>query len=43
MIETADVFTSREGRLVRADGFPPHVERFSALGIDVAALLRAAS
>ena len=26
VIETADVFTTREGRLVRADGYPPHPE-----------------
>src|SRR5207253_4689894 len=30
VIETADIFTTREGRLVRSDGYPPHAERFSA-------------
>jgi pilus assembly protein CpaF len=40
VIETADVFASREGRLVRADGFPPHPERFAAAGFDLAGLLR---
>jgi pilus assembly protein CpaF len=39
VIEAADVFTSRVGRLVRADGYPPHAERFDRLGIDLAALL----
>jgi len=42
VIETADVFTTRNGRLVRADGFPPHVERFEAAGYDLASLLAAA-
>lgn len=41
VVETADVFTSRGGHLVRADGFPPHPERFARLGVDLAALLRA--
>jgi pilus assembly protein CpaF len=39
VIELADVFTTREGRLVRADGYPPHAERFAAHGIDLPALL----
>ena len=39
VIETADVFTSRDGRLVRADGYPPHAERFARAGIDLPALL----
>lgn len=39
VVETADVFTQREGVLVRADGFPPHPERFRRAGYDVAALL----
>jgi len=39
MIETADVFTSRGDRLVRADGYPPHAERFEEAGIDLARLL----
>ncbi|WP_233517433.1 CpaF family protein [Geodermatophilus marinus] len=40
VVELADVFTTRDGRLVRADGYPPHPERFAALGIDLTALLR---
>jgi pilus assembly protein CpaF len=39
VIETADVFSSREGRLVRADGYPPHPDRFAAAGFDLPALL----
>jgi pilus assembly protein CpaF len=39
VIETADIFTSRDGRLVRADGYPPHPDRFAALGFDLVALL----
>jgi pilus assembly protein CpaF len=41
VVELADVFTTREGRLVRAEGFPPHPERFAAAGFDLAALLEA--
>ncbi len=33
------VFVRRGDLLVRADGFPPHPERFAAAGIDVRALL----
>jgi pilus assembly protein CpaF len=39
VVETADVFTTRAGRLVRADGWPPHVERFERAGHDLARLL----
>jgi pilus assembly protein CpaF len=39
VIETADIFTTREGRLVRAEGYPPHAERFSAAGFDLTRLL----
>jgi pilus assembly protein CpaF len=39
VIEIADIFTSRSGQLVRADGFPPHVDRFERAGYDIAALL----
>jgi pilus assembly protein CpaF len=39
VIETADIFTSRDGRLERADGYPPHAERFTAMGFDLPALL----
>jgi pilus assembly protein CpaF len=40
VVETADVFVTRHGRLERADGFPPHAERFERVGVDLAALLR---
>lgn len=40
VVETADVFTTVEDALVRASGFPPHVDRFTQAGIDVVALLR---
>ena len=39
VVETADVFTTRDGRLVRADGYPPHADRFAAAGFDLAGLL----
>ncbi len=41
VVEIADIFTTREGRLVRAGGFPPHEDRFRRAGYDVAALLGA--
>ena len=41
VVELADVFTTREGRLVRADAYPPHPERYAALGIDLPSLLGA--
>ncbi len=39
VIEVADLFFQRDGLLRRADGFPPHPERFRRAGYDVAALL----
>lgn len=39
VIEMAEIFTTRGGVLTRADGFPPHVERYERAGFDVAALL----
>jgi len=39
VIETTDIFTFRGGELVRASGFPPHDERFSARGLDLRAIL----
>lgn len=41
VVETADLFTTRAGRLARAGGFPPHQERFERAGIDLPALLAA--
>jgi pilus assembly protein CpaF len=39
VVEIEDVFVTRDERLVRGEGFPPHQERFARHGIDVAALL----
>ena len=39
VVETADVFASRGEVLVRADGFPPHPERFERVGADLTRLL----
>lgn len=39
VVEMADIFTTRDGALTRADGFPPHLDRFERAGFDVAALL----
>ncbi|HET7902608.1 MAG TPA: CpaF/VirB11 family protein [Candidatus Nanopelagicales bacterium] len=41
VVETSDVFTTRGGELVRAQGFPPHAERYAAHGIDLRAVLGA--
>jgi len=41
VIETADVFTRRGAGLARAEGFPPHAERYARCGYDLAALLAA--
>jgi pilus assembly protein CpaF len=43
VVEVEDVFTRRGGRLVRADGYPPHAERFARAGHDLAALLGGAA
>jgi pilus assembly protein CpaF len=39
VIEIEDVFITRKKRLVRADGFPPHAERFDAAGFNLLELL----
>jgi pilus assembly protein CpaF len=39
VVETADIFTQQGERLVRADGYPPHEDRFRRRGIDLATLL----
>jgi len=39
VVETEDIFTSVGGRLVRAQGFPPHLDRFEQYGIELAELL----
>ena len=42
VVETADIFVSRDGQLVRADGWPPHLDRFEAAGVDLRQLLAGA-
>ncbi len=39
VVEVADLFSTRAHRLVRADGFPPHPERFEWADIDLVQLL----
>ncbi|WP_432513683.1 CpaF family protein [Kineococcus sp. SYSU DK001] len=39
VVETAEVFGTRDGRLVRGSGWPPHRERFTRAGFDLGALL----
>jgi pilus assembly protein CpaF len=39
IIETSELFAFREGQLRRADGYPPHQERFELAGFDLIALL----
>ena len=39
VVEVADLFVTRNGRLSRADGYPPHPERFEWAGIDLPSLL----
>jgi len=39
VVEVADLFVSRGNRLVRADGYPPHPERFEWNGLDLPRLL----
>jgi len=42
VVEVEDIFVWRGERLVRADGYPPHRDRFARAGYDLAALLGAA-
>ncbi|MBB2890044.1 CpaF family protein [Flexivirga oryzae] len=39
VVELADIYVHREGRLVRGSGFPTHEEQFHRAGYDVAELL----
>jgi pilus assembly protein CpaF len=39
VVEASEVFVTRGERLVRADGWPPHVERFVRAGFDLTDLL----
>jgi len=40
VIETAELFSSRDGTLQRAGGYPPHQDRYQAAGYDLAELLQ---
>jgi pilus assembly protein CpaF len=40
VVEVADLFSTRDGELARAGGFPPHQDRFAAAGLDLVQLLR---
>lgn len=42
VVETADIYVRRDGRLTRADGYPPHRERFERAGYDLTELLAGA-
>jgi pilus assembly protein CpaF len=42
VVEVADIFTTRDGDLVRADGWPPHPERFESVGLSLPDLLGSA-
>ena len=39
VVELEPVFVRRGDRLVRADGYPPHAERFDQAGYDLGRLL----
>ena len=39
VVETANLFVTAGGRLVRADGYPPHPERFDWAGLGLPRLL----
>jgi pilus assembly protein CpaF len=40
VVETCDIFVRDGERVRRGDGFPPHVDRYDRVGIDIAATLR---
>jgi pilus assembly protein CpaF len=40
VIETSDLFVTRDGLLVRAEGYPPHQDRYRNAGYDLPSLLR---
>jgi pilus assembly protein CpaF len=41
VIETAELFVERRGRLERGAGYPPHADRYEAAGVDLAGVLGA--
>ncbi|GAB6898726.1 CpaF family protein [Kineosporia succinea] len=40
VIETTEIFGRRDDRLVRAEGYPPHQDRYTRAGVDLAGVLR---
>jgi len=40
VIETSELFSSPDGTLQRAGGYPPHPERYQSAGYDLAQLLQ---
>ena len=42
VVEASEVFVTRNEKLVRADGWPPHVERFARAGFDLTEVLAGA-
>ena len=42
VVEASEIFVTRDERLLRADGWPPHVERFAQAGFDLTDLLASA-
>ncbi|MDQ1734593.1 MAG: pilus assembly protein CpaF [Pseudonocardiales bacterium] len=39
IIETSEIFLAIDGRLQRADGYPPHQERYALAGFELTRLL----
>lgn len=39
VVEASELFVTRDEKLVRGDGWPPHVERFGRAGFDLTDLL----
>lgn len=43
VIETSDIFSLRDGQLRAAGGFPPHLDQYERLGLDLPSLLGSAA
>jgi pilus assembly protein CpaF len=41
VVSVTQLFGTRDGQLIRADGYPPHLDRFLAAGFDIVNLLSA--
>ena len=39
VVEVADIYLTKRGQLVRAQGYPPHADRYERIGVDLARLL----